>query len=142
MANNMPRVVIRKNEFKRLKKLSSGEADKILGAIALEGEAIVKRLVEDSPATGRTYSRGTRSHTASSPGNPPRADTGNYKNSTQADRVKPLEHRIVTSAEYAVWLEFGVPENNLLPRPAHGPMAAELEGLLPDFFDGFLEDKL
>ena len=140
MANTTRYVRIKKNDFKKLAKASSKKADEALGALAEEGEQIVKLSMQDSPADGLSYARGGRVHIASSPGNPPRVDTGTLINSILAQRVKLKHHRIVAQAEHAVWQEFGVEENGLAPRPFMGPMALELEGLIPEFFDKFLED--
>jgi len=142
MVNKSSRVVIKKNEFRKLAKLTPQEAGKVIKALAEEGRTIVVESIEDSPADGRQYARGTRTHTASSPGNPPRTDSGTLKNSIQVERVRKFSQRIVTEVEYAVPLEFGVPERGLEARPFFGPMAMELEGLIPDFFDAFLEDKV
>jgi len=133
-------VRIVKNDFKRLARVTAKKADEALAALALEGESIVKQSMQDSPATGETYSRGTRTHTASSPGYAPRVDTGTLINSTKADKVRLKVHRIVSETDYAVKLEFGT--TKMAARPFYGPMAQELERVIPDFFDKFLEDEV
>jgi HK97 gp10 family phage protein len=70
--------------LKNLEKYSSDTQDKIAKAIA--GSAIrirtdAMRSIKGSPASGATYTRGNITHTASSPGNPPRIDTGRLYNS-------------------------------------------------------------
>jgi len=138
--SNTRHVRIKKNDFKKLAAATPKQADEVLGALAEEGETIVKLSMEDSPASGRSYSRGNRVHVASSPGNPPRPDSGTLLNSILAQKIRLKHHRIVAQAEHAVWQEFGVEENGLEPRPFMGPMAMELERLIPEFFDKFLED--
>lgn len=64
------------------------------------------RSIKNSPATGRTYKRGSVSHTASSEGNPPKSDTGRLVGTISAS-VGELEAEIGAYAEYSSHLEFG-----------------------------------
>lgn len=64
------------------------------------------RSIKNSPATGRTYKRGSLSHTASSPGNPPITDEGNLVKSISAS-VGELEAEIGAYEPYSSYLEFG-----------------------------------
>lgn len=72
------------------------------------------RSIKNTPATGRTYKRGSITHTASSAGNPPRNDTGRLVGTINAS-VGKLEAIIGAYAQYASWLEFGT--RNMQPRP-------------------------
>lgn len=72
------------------------------------------RSIKNSPATGRTYKRGSVSHTASSDGNPPKSDTGNLVGSISAS-VGELEAEIGAYANYSSHLEFGT--RNMGARP-------------------------
>lgn len=64
------------------------------------------RSIKNSPATGRTYKRGSVSHTASSAGNPPVTDEGNLVKSISAS-VGNLEAEIGAYEPYSSFLEFG-----------------------------------
>lgn len=91
-----------KVELKQVKKLMVG-----MNAVAREYVATVRRLMIDSPATGRQYGN----HRASAPGQPPAPDTG--------DLVRSIEWRLDTSnwgwvtanvgsrLKYALFLEYG-----------------------------------
>lgn len=129
-------VRIKKNDFKKLAKAAPGKAAQAMDALAEEGVTISKLSMQESPATGRTYTRGTVTHTASSPGNPPRPDLGFLINSIRWERQGD-DRRIVAATEYAAHLEFGT--NSMEPRPFFGPMAKELETSVGEIFDGFLE---
>ena len=72
------------------------------------------RSIKNSPATGRTYKRGSVSHTASSAGNPPKSDTGRLVGTISAS-VGELEAEIGAYAEYSSHLEFGT--RNMSARP-------------------------
>lgn len=131
------------NDFAKLKKQSPKQAGQALRALAEEGRSIAVISMDESPADGRSYTRGNVTHVASSPGNPPRPDTATLRNSVYVPPTNnSFEQRIAVGAEHGIYQEFGVEENGLEPRPFMGPMARELERLIPDFFEGFLEDLL
>lgn len=76
--------------------------------------------MRDSPATGREYQRRGVAHTASSPGNPPRIDTGALSQSKQTRyNTSALEGAVNFSTEYAAPLEFGT--SRIEPRPYARP---------------------
>lgn len=88
---------------------------------AVRNEAI--SLVQNSPATGRTYQRRGIAHVASSPGNPPRTDTGNLINSIRTKFMyENLTGIVNAGALYAAPLEFGTPK--IEPRPFMRPALA------------------
>lgn len=72
------------------------------------------KSMKSSPATGRVYRRGNITHRASSPGSPPRVDTGRLINSVKA-LVKRLEAIVGTDVRYGAYLEFGT--QDIEPRP-------------------------
>lgn len=121
------------------KKIADKEINELLTAFAQEGRNIVVRSMLQSPATGRKYDRGGRTHVASSPGNPPRIDTGELVNSITPRKVKPGQVKVSTSVDYAHGLEFG--ETRVAPRPFMGPMAKKLEKLMPTIAKGYYEYK-
>jgi HK97 gp10 family phage protein len=69
---------------------------------------IVRELSQ--PGSGETYTRGSVSHTASAPGQPPAVDTGRLRSSITfvpgADARGPYVD-VGTNVEYAPYLEFG-----------------------------------
>lgn len=83
------------------------------GALEVQGEAV--RSIQNSPGTGRVRASGDR---ASSPGNPPRTDTGRL---VQSIRVEPREDGadVVAATEYALHLEYGT--RKMAPRPFMEP---------------------
>lgn len=119
------KVTVKFNNIKKTTTAMLSEVDDRLGELAFEGERYVKQSIDDSPASGRTYDRGAKSHTASSPGNPPRTDTGNLVNSIYTVQVKKMVWRIYTGAEYAVGLEYGT--TKIKARPFMMPMAVWLK---------------
>lgn len=79
-----------------------------LRMVSVEMVGDLKESMLDSPASGATYSRGEgRTHTASSPGNPPRPDMGVLINTVRERSVKPFHRVIEVGTEYALPLEFG-----------------------------------
>lgn len=136
-------VRIKFNHFQRLKNAAPDEAMRVLRAMGMEGVAIARESMLNSPASGNEYRRGARTHTASSPGNPPRVDTGNLINTLRSEDRNGDSVAIIAGAgteAYATYLEFGT--TKMAARPFMGPMAMELERLVPRFFDRFLEDEL
>lgn len=136
------RVKIKKNDFLKLARLAPAEADKAIRALAQEGVNIVKASMLDSPATGLSYRRGSKTHVASSPGSAPRPDSGTLINTIQAVSRGQAKQAVVAGTEYAKPQEFGSGARNLAPRPFMGPMSVEVEGLVPIVFDHFLEDQV
>ena len=73
-----------------------------------------------TPGSGEVYTRGSRSHRASAPGQPPAIDTGNLINSIEVGDVTPTQATLGVGAEYAEYLEFGTSRMEARPflRPA------------------------
>lgn len=93
--------------------------------LALEYQREVKRLMRDSPASGRVYVRGGRPHRASAPGEPPAADTTALVNAVTVELGRANGEWAATcgvgghAGDYARALEYGAPA--LLPRPTWRP---------------------
>ena len=134
-------VRIKKNNLKKLAQMAPAKAEAALAVLGEEGVNIAKESMLDSPATGRTYKRGRKTHVASSPGNPPRPDKAILLNSLRHESRGQLVRVIVAASDHAEPQEFGSAARNLAPRPFMGPMALEVEGLVPEVFDRFLEDE-
>jgi phage gpG-like protein len=79
-------------------------------ATALEALTDVRRSMKETPKTGREYPRrkdGSKTHIASSEGNPPAVDFGTLTGSTYYTMVNDLTAAIGSRLEYAYHLEFG-----------------------------------
>ena len=131
------KVTVQDNQIPRLKAAAPGEADKALRVLANEGLNKWKILIQQSPPTGRSYTRGTVTHIASSPGNPPRSDTASLINSLNVAAAGHLRYEIRDGVAHGALMEFGT--DDIEPRPSAGPMAMWLEDQVEDVFDNFLE---
>jgi HK97 gp10 family phage protein len=81
-----------------------------------------KQSIASGSPSGRTYTRGGISHTASAAGEPPATDTGflvsNITSSVKTEGTQVIG-QIIASAPYAKPLEFGT--TNMSPRPFMQP---------------------
>lgn len=126
-------VTIRQNDLKRLAKAAPDEADRAIRALVEDGATFAKLLINDSPATGRVYTRGSVTHTASSPGDAPRSDIGTLVGSIRVESRGKGRAALVDGVEYGEPLEFD------LNRPFFGPAAMHMEQEASSVFDHFLE---
>lgn len=86
-------------------------------------------LIANSPATGRTYQRRGVTHVASSPGNPPRNDTGTLSSRTRTEyEYERLLGRVVFSTNYAAALEYGT--EKMEARPYARPSLSNRQGFI------------
>lgn len=92
--------------LKRFDEQATKEVQDVINATAQNIRNTAIRSIKQSPATGRTYKRGSISHTASATGNPPRTDTGRLVANINA-KVGQLEAEIGAYIDYAPHLEFG-----------------------------------
>ena len=130
------RVVIQFNDLKRLHDASEEKADQALRALGLEGVGKAKLLIHDSPASGRTYTRGTVTHKASAPGEPPASDTAALINSIDLSANGKLSYLIHDGVAHGLPLEIGT--SKMEPRPFMGPMCVWLGEQVNSIFDEFL----
>ncbi|MGJ3241166.1 MAG: hypothetical protein ACFE0Q_20820 [Anaerolineae bacterium] len=84
-----------------------GAANDLLAGVATEMVSDIKLSMVNSPATGITYRRRSVEHTSSSPGNPPRPDTGELMGSITHRQTGDLEQTIHDQVEYGVYQELG-----------------------------------
>jgi hypothetical protein len=131
-------VTINKNDLKRLADAAPDEADRAIRALAEDGRTYAILLINASPATGRVYTRGSVTHTASSPGEAPRSDIGTLVNSIHVESLGKGRAALVDGVEYGEWLEFGT--DDMAARPFFGPAAFHMEQSASSVFDGFLEN--
>lgn len=114
-----------------LRNMSDDIAAKV-GEVVMETaanvEAGVKLRIAQGPATGRVYTRGSVSHTASAPGEAPASDTGVLLGSIYHENKGPLSAIVGSRIAYAAYLEFGT--RRIAPRPAWVP---EVEQTRPEF---------
>lgn len=91
------------------------------GALLVENHA--KRSILTGAKTGKTYKRGTVSHRASAPGQPPASDTGRLVSSFLTEPgSEPLSYDVRANAMYAGFLENGT--SKMAPRPFLRPALA------------------
>lgn len=133
------KVTVVSDKFNQIKKVAPQKAGRALRALAYEGLAHAKLLIDESPADGREYQRGGKTHIASSPGNPPRSDSGTLYNSLHVYNIGAFKQALADGVEYGVTQEFGSEINNLAPRPFMGPTVIHMETVAPDVFDDFLD---
>lgn len=110
------------NHIPALKRAAPREADRMIGAIAFEGEAYAKRNMTVSP---------------SSPGEFPGVDTGTLKNSIHVEPAGLGKRNLVDGVEYGIYLELGTVR--MAARPFMIPTAHYLMKIAPDFFKRFLD---
>lgn len=116
----MPRIVDHTSSW--LDRLRS-EQREFMQRIGLHYTTEVKRLMAESPRSGREYRRGRKVHKASAPGEPPAVDRGRL--------IRSVGFRVVfLNKEWGVqvgsslknipsWLEYGT--RKMAPRPAWRP---------------------
>ena len=93
-----------------------GEAVRATG---LEVRGDIQRAILRGPKTGRTYLRGSVSHRASAPGQPPASDTGTLASSIVYAVTGQLSAKVETRLPYGAMLEFGT--QRIEPRPSWTP---------------------
>lgn len=80
-------------------------------------------LMNESPRSGRVYTRRGVSHKASAPGEPPAPDTGRLRQSLRTEYNRELlMGTAIASTAYAQALEFGT--SRIAPRPFMRPALA------------------
>jgi len=102
------------NVIRKLRALGQAGEQEGARAVRATAEKIrtdAVRAIQQGPATGRTYERGSgqnlsASHTASAPGEAPMTDTGNLASSGRVSH-EGLGADIIFQAPYAKWLEYG-----------------------------------
>lgn len=111
------------NLGKRLRKFADSRVDKLApvvnrGARKIHGRMV--KLVQTGSRSGQVYQRGSITHRASAPGEPPKSDTGNLVRNMLFDIER--SRSVVTGfvrvrTPYALALEFGRKDGSIAPRP-------------------------
>jgi hypothetical protein len=91
----------------------------------------IKLSFNTSPP-GRTYKRGSRTHTASSPGHPPNIDLGTLTNSITWEPTGDLENTINVGVEHGEYLEDGAEDIGLEARPFMKPAFDDAQNRIED----------
>lgn len=115
-----------------VEKAKKGIADGLM-AIALMAMAEAQKSILRGPKTGRIYKRGTVTHQASAPGEPPANDHGFLANYINADiDYSELTANLRASAPYAVNLEYGTRKMAARPffRPAVDKIKPQAKGVI------------
>lgn len=97
------------------------EVDRFLRTVGNLMVADIKQEFGTSPA-GRTYRRGSVSHTASKGGYPPNVDTGALRSSVTLRKVGDGHYEIHDQVKYGVFLEMGSSNGKLAARPWMRPI--------------------
>jgi HK97 gp10 family phage protein len=108
-----------KAEIKRIGKEAEQGVANAVKATALEVISDVKKRIQRGPKTGRTYTRGNITHTASAPGQAPATDTGVLASSVYFTQSSKLSAVVGSRLAYASYLEFGT--TRIKPRPSWTP---------------------
>jgi len=127
--------------LKKIGKQSGPATTKIANATAVELQGNIKKRILRGPNTGRTYKRGTISHTASSPGQAPATDTGRLVGSVYFDSARGSFGAAVATVgsklAYALHLEYGT--RNMKPRPVWEPEAKKAQVKFIKRINAYLE---
>lgn len=82
--------------------------DMFIRGVGLQMIGNMQLSMTDSPATGRASARGGKTHIASSPGHPPRVDTGTLRASISLRKIGAKKYAIFTSVLHGLTLELGI----------------------------------
>ena len=96
-------------DLKRLGAISKEAVVDTINDLAMDTQAEAIRGIQRGPASGRTYKRGTVTHTASAAGQYPMSDSGRLAanvDRTVASTSKP-QSEVGTNIIYGPYLEFG-----------------------------------
>jgi len=106
-------------EIQRIGKRAEDGVDRAVTATALEVITDVKKRIQRGPKSGRTYTRGNISHTASAAGQAPATDTGTLASSPYFENTGKLSATVGSRLAYAYYLENGT--TRIAPRPSWAP---------------------
>lgn len=115
----VPKIIGAKAHSARLKRIRGHEMVRQVGAALFAGGQIIEAEWAGLITAGAVSGAG---HVASSPGEPPNADTHFLDRSIQTVQVAPLKVHTFNDAPYAVDLETG--NSRMEARPSAGPATA------------------
>jgi hypothetical protein len=117
--------------------LSQAAVERGVRAATIDAKGLMVGIL-NQPGKGKTYTRGTVTHTASAPGQAPAPDTGRLKNSTQGEVFATSEGAlgiVSVNTEYAAALELGT--EKIAPRPFISRLATDYAARLAAVFARF-----
>ena len=90
-----------------------------------ELEDIIKAELDNGTGTGKVYDNNDRLHRASSPGKPPKSDTGDLSRSVSSKKTGTGQSELRVKSPYAGALEYGT--SKMKARPFIAPAVTELK---------------
>jgi len=96
-------------DLRKLGDLSDELLVDTINDVAMDTQNEAVRGIQRGPANGRTYKRGTVTHTASAPGQFPMSDTGRLASNVESILATPanIRAKVGTNIIYGAYLEFG-----------------------------------
>ena len=96
-------------DLSKLGELSDDLLVDTINDVAMDTQNEAVRGIQRGPANGRTYKRGTVTHTASAPGQFPMSDTGRLASNVESILATPanIRAKVGTNIIYGAYLEFG-----------------------------------
>ena len=88
-------------------------------------EDFIKAELDNGTGTGKVYEHDHRLHRASSPGKPPKSDTGALSKSVSSQKTGTGASEVRIKSPYAAALEYGT--SKMRPRPFVAPAVKELK---------------
>lgn len=118
-----------KAHLNRLRKLSSPETTRQVGAALFAAGSVVATEAQISITRGAVSGKG---HVPSAPGEAPNQDTGVLANNIEVTQLTPLIVEISSNAPYSSPLEFGTSKMAARPfmRPARDKTRPEVEEMV------------
>lgn len=86
---------------------------------------LIRAELDNGTGTGKVYEEKGRTHRASSPGKPPKSDTGALSKSVSVKRTGAGASEVRIKSPYAAALEYGT--SKMRPRPFVAPAVTELK---------------
>lgn len=86
---------------------------------------LIKAELDNGTGTGKVYQHDNHTHRASSPGKPPKSDTGALSRSVSSKRTGAGQSEVRIKSPYAAALEYGT--SKMRPRPFVAPAVKELK---------------
>jgi len=90
-----------------------------------ELQGIIKAELDNGTGTGKVYDNNDRLHRSSSPGKPPKSDTGELSRSVTAKKTGKGQSELRVKSPYAGALEYGT--SKMKARPFVAPAVTELK---------------
>lgn len=130
-------------DFAKMNKIIGqfpGEADAWLRGVCIQMLNEIVLSFNTSPG-GRVYElyKPRRTHTASTPNNPPNVDTGALRASMTFTKNGELDYQIHDQVEYGIYLEYGTAK--MAPRPFVNPVFKDWQGKVAGDFKNYFAGR-